>query len=91
MFWTARKLLKHESILEQYKLDFTQCEAENKKLLLTNIYELLPAELNEKTKDLNLQIWIEIFDLNGWRIVLVGCGKRMWLCRYLMLQNLPFR
>ena len=37
-------------ILEQYKLDFTQYEAENKKLLLTNIYELIPAELNEKNK-----------------------------------------
>lgn len=41
---------EHESILEQYKLDFTQYEAENKKLLLTNIYELIPAELNEKNK-----------------------------------------
>ena len=41
---------EHQSILEQYKLDFTQYEAENKKLLLTNIYELIPAELNEKNK-----------------------------------------
>ena len=35
---------------QQYKLDFTQYEAENKKLLLTNIYELIPAELNEQNK-----------------------------------------
>ena len=41
---------EHESILQQYKLDFTQYEAENKKLLLTNIYELIPAELNEQNK-----------------------------------------
>ena len=41
---------EHEAILQQYKLDFTQYEAENKKLLLTNIYELIPAELNEQNK-----------------------------------------
>ena len=41
---------EHRAIIEQYKLDFTQYEEENKKLLLTNIYELMPAELNEKNK-----------------------------------------
>lgn len=41
---------EHMAIIEQYKLDFTQYEAENKKLLLTNIYELIPAELNKKNK-----------------------------------------
>lgn len=41
---------EHQSILEQYKLDFTQYEATDKKLLLTNVYELIPAELNEKNK-----------------------------------------
>lgn len=41
---------EHLSILEQYKLDFTQYEAADKKLLLSNIYELIPAELNEKNK-----------------------------------------
>lgn len=41
---------EHESILQQYKLDFTQYETENKKLLLTNIYEMIPAELNEQNK-----------------------------------------
>lgn len=41
---------EHEAILQQYKLDFTQYETENKKLLLTSIYELIPAELNEQNK-----------------------------------------
>ena len=37
-------------MIEQYKLDFTQYEEENRKLLLSHIYELIPAELNEKNK-----------------------------------------
>lgn len=41
---------EHQSILEQYKLDFTQYESTDKKLLLSHIYELIPAELNEKNK-----------------------------------------
>ena len=41
---------EHRAILEQYKLDFTQYEAENRKLNITRIYELMPAELNEKNK-----------------------------------------
>ncbi len=41
---------EHLSIIEQYKLDFTQYEAQNKKLILTNIYDLIPAELNSKNK-----------------------------------------
>lgn len=41
---------EHRSIIEQYKLDFTQYEEENRKLILTQIYELIPAELNEKNK-----------------------------------------
>ena len=41
---------EHRSIIEQYKLDFTQYEEENRKLIITNIYELIPAELNEKNK-----------------------------------------
>jgi len=43
-------IAEHKSIIEQYKLDFTQYETENKKLQLTHIYEMLPAELNEKNK-----------------------------------------
>jgi len=41
---------EHRAIMEQYKLDFTQYEAENRKLIITHIYELIPAELNEKNK-----------------------------------------
>ncbi len=41
---------EHRAIIEQYKLDFTQYEEENRKLLITGIYELIPAELNEKNK-----------------------------------------
>ena len=41
---------EHLAIIEQYKLDFTQYEEENRKLLITHIYELIPAELNEKNK-----------------------------------------
>ena len=41
---------EHRSIIEQYKLDFTQYEEENRKLIITRIFELIPAELNEKNK-----------------------------------------
>ena len=41
---------EHLAIAEQYKLDFTQYEAENRRLILSNIYELMPAELNEQNK-----------------------------------------
>ena len=41
---------EHRTIIEQYKLDFTQYEEENRKLIITHIYELIPAELNEKNK-----------------------------------------
>lgn len=43
-------MAEHRDIIEQYKLDFTQYEEENRKLILTHIYELIPAELNEKNK-----------------------------------------
>jgi len=41
---------EHRDIMEQYKVDFTQYEEENRKLMITRIYELIPAELNEKNK-----------------------------------------
>ena len=41
---------EHRAIIEQYKLDFTQNEEENRKLVITRVYELIPAELNEKNK-----------------------------------------
>ena len=45
-----RVIDKHRDIIEQYKLDFTQYEEESKKLILTTIYEMVPAELNEQNK-----------------------------------------
>ncbi|MCD7864424.1 MAG: AAA family ATPase [Clostridiales bacterium] len=41
---------EHRDVIEQYKLDFTQYEEENHKLVLTRIYDMIPAELNEKNK-----------------------------------------
>ena len=41
---------EHKEIIELYKLDFTQYEEENKKLIISNIYELIPAEINEANK-----------------------------------------
>ncbi len=41
---------EHQAILQQYKVDFTQYESANKKLLLTTIYDLIPAELNAQNK-----------------------------------------
>lgn len=41
---------EHRAILQQYKLDFTQYESTNRKLLLTTIYDLIPAELNTQNK-----------------------------------------
>ncbi len=41
---------EHKSIIEQYKLDFTQYEQEDRKLILSVIYDMIPAEINEKNK-----------------------------------------
>ncbi len=40
----------HRDIIELYKLDFTQYEAEDKRLVLSNIYELVPAELLKQNR-----------------------------------------
>lgn len=40
----------HEDIMKLHKMDFTQYEAENKRLLLTQIYDLIPAELLKQNK-----------------------------------------
>ena len=47
-------IVEHRSIIEQYKQDFTKYEAEQKRLLLTRIYDMIPAELNEKNKRFNV-------------------------------------
>lgn len=41
---------EHEAIIAQYKLDFTQYEKEDRKLLITQVYDLIPSQLNEKNK-----------------------------------------
>lgn len=45
----------HSSLVERYKEDFTQYEAENRKLLISQIYNLIPSELNEKNKRFNVR------------------------------------
>ena len=46
-------LAEHEDIITQYKKDFTKYETEEKRLYLTRIYDLIPAELNAKNKRFN--------------------------------------
>ena len=40
----------HRDIQSLYKLDFTQYESENKRLILTNVYGLIPAELLKQNR-----------------------------------------
>ncbi len=44
---------EHNSIIEQYKQDFTKYELNNKKLMLRNIYDLIPSELDKQNKRFN--------------------------------------
>lgn len=44
---------EHEDIVVQYKKDFTRYETEDKKPYLTQIYDLIPAELNSSNKRFN--------------------------------------
>ena len=46
-------IAEHNDIVLQYKKDFTRYESDDKKLLLTNIYDLIPAELNSSNKRFN--------------------------------------
>lgn len=46
-------LSEHEDIVVQYKKDFTRYEKEEKKPYLTQIYDLIPAELNSSNKRFN--------------------------------------
>ncbi len=41
---------EHTDIVVQYKKDFTKYEAEKKRIYLTKIYDLIPAELNKSNK-----------------------------------------
>lgn len=44
---------EHDDIIIQYKKDFTRYEVEEKKPYLTQIYDLIPAELNSSNKRFN--------------------------------------
>ncbi len=41
---------EHADIIVQYKKDFTRYEKEEKRIYLTRIYDLIPAELNKQNK-----------------------------------------
>ncbi len=41
---------EHADIVTQYKKDFTKYESEEKRIYLTQIYDLIPAELNKSNK-----------------------------------------
>ena len=45
-----RAIDEHKNIIEQYKLDFTQYEKEDRKLMISDVYDLIPAELNSENK-----------------------------------------
>ena len=45
-----RVIDEHKNIIEQYKLDFTQYEKEDRKLMISDVYDLIPAELNSENK-----------------------------------------
>lgn len=46
-------ILEHNDIVMQYKKDFTHYEAEERKPYLTQIYDLIPAQLNSSNKRFN--------------------------------------
>lgn len=43
-------ITEHIDITKQYKQDFTKYETEEKRIYLTQIYDLIPAELNKQNK-----------------------------------------
>ena len=44
----------HLEIVKQYKIDFTKYESADKKLIISNIYDLIPSELNDSNKRFNI-------------------------------------
>ena len=40
----------HKNIFDQYKLDFTKYETEDKRLIISNVYDLIPAELLKQNR-----------------------------------------
>ena len=56
---------EHDDIVLQYKKDFTHYEAEEKKPYLTQIYDLIPAELNSSNKRFNFAFMQGFYILLG--------------------------
>ncbi|MBQ7728039.1 MAG: ATP-binding protein [Clostridia bacterium] len=50
----AEVMRVHRDIVLQYKRDFTKYESQDKKLLLTRVYDLIPSELNSKNNRFKL-------------------------------------
>ena len=73
---------EHRAIIEQYKLDFTQYEEENRRLIISHIYELIPAELNEKNKRFMIADIKKVCVMTGSRAASRGFGKlaSLWAC-----------
>ena len=44
----------HSEIVKQYKIDFTKYESADKKLIISNIYDLVPSEINDCNKRFNI-------------------------------------
>ena len=68
---------QHLAILQQYKLDFTQYETENKKLLLTSIYELIPAEKTDPRSALDNPLFPSELNEQNKRFKLANIDKKL--------------
>ncbi len=44
----------HNEIIKTYKIDFTKYENDDKKLIISNIYDLIPSEINDCNKRFNI-------------------------------------
>ncbi len=44
----------HKEIIKTYKIDFTKYENDDKKLIISNIYDLIPSEINDCNKRFNI-------------------------------------
>lgn len=65
-------IAEHEDIVLQYKKDFTRYESDDKKLLLTKIYDFIPAELNASNKRFNFADIKKDYVMKEVKIVLSG-------------------
>lgn len=61
-----------ENIIRQYKLDFTKYETEDKKLMLTGIYDQIPSQLLRQNKRFNYSDIQKNCVLKNWKAVFCG-------------------